>query len=165
MSAPTLPAVAVHTRPLEPTDIVRMAQFFYRLSPESVYKRFLTTYSDPEKLLPLMNVDHVHRAAVAAVDGSGQIVGVGRYGVLHDDESTAEVAVVVQDDYQGAGIGSRLMREIAEVATRNGIRRFVATVLADNEPSLRMLRRLFPQVELTRGGAQYDLAIELPEES
>jgi RimJ/RimL family protein N-acetyltransferase len=164
MSAPTLPSVDVHTRPLEPTDIVRMAQFFYRLSPESVYKRFLTSHSDPEKLLPLMNVDQVHRAAVVATDATGEIVGVARYGLLHDDDSTAEVAVVVQDDHQGSGIGSRLMREIADVAARNGIRRFVATVLADNEPSLRMLRRLFPQAALTLNGAQYDMAIDLPED-
>lgn len=162
MSAPTLPGVDVRIRALESIDIVRMAQFFYRLSPESVYKRFLTSYSDPEKLLPLMNVDQVHRAAVVATAPSGEIVGVARYGLVHDDESTAEVAVVVQDDFQGSGIGSRLLQEIADVARSNGIRRFVATVLADNEPSLRMLRRLFPEAVLTRNGTQYDLVIELP---
>lgn len=161
MSTPTLPAVDVRTRPLEPTDIVRMAGFFYRLSPETVYKRFLTSYSGPERLLPLMNVDHINRAAIAAINEHGDIVGVARYGRVRGDLSTAEVAVVIQDDYQGRGIGTRLLREVAEVAVDNGVRRFVATVLADNEASLRMLRRAFPGIELQRNGTQYDVTIPL----
>jgi GNAT superfamily N-acetyltransferase len=151
----------IRTRPLDALDVVRMWRFFHRLSEESVYRRFLTSHSTPESLLPLMQVDNVNRAAVVAVDHAGEIVGVARFGRLHDDPATAEVAVVVQDDWHGKGIGSRLLREVTAVAAAAGVRRLVATVLADNDPSLTMLRRAFPAAQLTLSGAAYDVTIDL----
>ena len=112
-----------------------------------------------------MQVDQVSRVAIAAIDADSEIVGVARYGRLPGDPSTAEIAVVVQDSLQGNGLGTRLLTEIGEKATAAGVRRLVATVLADNRASLALLRRVFPQLAAVRTGSQYDIVIDLPPSS
>jgi GNAT superfamily N-acetyltransferase len=52
------------------------------------------------------------------------------------------VAFVVQDGWQGKGLGEMLARGIVEAAHVRGIRRFVAYVLAQNSRMLDLLRRL-----------------------
>jgi hypothetical protein len=59
-----------------------------------------------------------------------------------DEEDTAEVALVVQDYWQGKGLGTILLEEILRAGGANGIRRFRAYVLADNRRMLAMLSRL-----------------------
>jgi RimJ/RimL family protein N-acetyltransferase len=145
------------------TDVASVAlrRLFHRLSPETVYRRFLTTYSDPEPLRPLLQVDDVSRVAIAAVGPDGEIVGVARYGRMIREPDTAEVAVVVQDSHQGRGLGTRLLKEVGEHARAAGVRRLVATVLADNQASVRMLQRVFPQLTAKRDGGLYEIEIDL----
>src|SRR5947209_4038295 len=56
---------------LEPTDAEPLRRFFYRLSAESVYKRFLSPFSRPEQLtrLHLLEVDGLRRQALVALVG------------------------------------------------------------------------------------------------
>jgi RimJ/RimL family protein N-acetyltransferase len=152
---------SVALRKLEPSDEGRMLRLFHRLSPETVYRRFLTSYSDPEPLRPLLQVDDVRRVAIAAVDPDGEIIGVGRYGRLTAEPATAEVAVVVQDSHQGRGLGTRLLQEVGDQARAAGVRRLVATVLADNPASVRMLQRVFPQLTMRRDGGLYEIEVDL----
>jgi RimJ/RimL family protein N-acetyltransferase len=152
---------SVELRTLQPTDEGRMLRLFHRLSPETIYRRFLTSYSDPEPLRPLLQVDDDSRVAVAAIDSDGEIVGVARYGRLTGEPSTAEVAVVVQDSHQGRGLGTQLLQQIGDRARAGGVRRLVATVLADNHASVRMLRRVFPELTLRREGGLYEIDIDL----
>ncbi|MCJ7593378.1 MAG: GNAT family N-acetyltransferase, partial [Desulfobacterales bacterium] len=60
-----------------------------------------------------------------------KIVAIGRYHRL-PDKHAAEVAFVVEDAYQGKGIGTKLVEWLAEVARDNGIRKFEADVLDEN---------------------------------
>jgi L-amino acid N-acyltransferase YncA len=53
-----------------------------------------------------------------------------------------EVALVVQDAWQGRGLGSVLFRELLAAAEANGIRQFRAWVLADNRRMLALIARL-----------------------
>jgi N-acetylglutamate synthase-like GNAT family acetyltransferase len=79
--------------------------------------------------------------AERALDWRPELIGVARYEPS-DEKDTAEVALVVQDYWQGKGLGTILLREILRAGEANGIRAFRAHVLADNNRVLAMLSRL-----------------------
>ena len=62
-------------------------------------------------------------------------MAVGRYDRLTDRES-AEVALAVEDHWQGHGLGTLLLDELASSARRHGVTRFVADVLTENRDML-----------------------------
>jgi RimJ/RimL family protein N-acetyltransferase len=137
--------IAVATRPVRPTDQTLFCRLWGRLSRESVYRRFhAPVHTLPEESVRrLVTVDHDLREAVVAVVG-GEVVGVARYDRPLDDPSTAEVAVLVEDAWQGVGLGRQLLGELTALAARRGVRRLTATVQSDNAPALGLARRLLP---------------------
>jgi RimJ/RimL family protein N-acetyltransferase len=157
-------AVATSTvtlRPLERGEGARMSRMFFRLSPETIYRRFMTHYSDPQPLRPLLDVDGETRAAIVAIDDDGEIVGVARYSRLAADATTAEIAVVVQDDFQGRGIGLQLLSELERAARTVGVRRFTGTMLAGNEACAKVITRAFPGVVLRTATGETTFDAEL----
>jgi GNAT superfamily N-acetyltransferase len=133
----------VHFRPIRPEDWRRLQRFHARLSPTTVQRRFHG--AKHELSVPLAHtfadVDGVHDAAIVATTGTrGRIIGVARYCRL--TPTSAEVAFVVEDGYQGRGIGGRLMRHLRELALANGITMFVADVLTDNTPMVHLLEKV-----------------------
>jgi predicted N-acetyltransferase YhbS len=64
----------------------------------------------------------------------GQVVGHGCAGPLSDTE--VEVGLLVDDAFQGSGIGSRLIRDLAGGAAERGFRALVCEVEPDNESVL-----------------------------
>jgi len=134
---------------LEPTDGPELRRFFFRLSPETLYRRFHSPITRPEQAHPkfLLDIDHRDREAVVAVV-DGEIVGVARY-VRHPGSCAAEVAVVVADDWQRQGIATRLMTSLAGFAINNGVERFTLNMQADNKPVLRLVDRLYPGAATT----------------
>ena len=136
----------VIVRDIRPEDREQLVRGFDRLSPESRYRRFMTSAVslDDATLEYLTNVDGRDHAAIVAMVPSLDLktetgVGVARYVRLPDEPDVAEAAVTVTDDYQRRGVGTILARALAEKATYEGIRAFRAEVLADNTPMLEML--------------------------
>ena len=136
----------VRIRPIVPGDEPALRALFDRLSPETVRQRFFRYW----RRLPddwfhhFANVDYVGRLAlVAEVDRpeGPRVVGVARYEP-GEQEGRAEVAVVVEDAWQGRGIGRRLLAELLAEAQARGIRRFHADVLADNQRMLALIRQV-----------------------
>lgn len=131
----------VSLRLLQPGDSELIRAFFWRLSTETVYRRFLspvTTLNDA-LLERLVDIDHCDREALIALDDRG-IVGVARYGATHG--STHDVAVVVADEWQGRGLGTILMHRLAHIARLRGIASFHATMLGDNVRAQSLVRGL-----------------------
>lgn len=156
MTTVTAPALRV----IEADDEARLERLFYRLSPESVYRRFFTLYTTPPcgVLHKLVDLDHDTRdAVVALVDG--EIVGVARYAEVAPHE--AEVAVVVEDAWQGRGLGPRLLECVTALAKVHGMTALCATVLAENRPAIAMLRSVFPGGTWTPDGTEYEWRVEL----
>jgi GNAT superfamily N-acetyltransferase len=127
----------VEVRPLEADDGDRLRRQFFRLSPMSVYLRFLSPLPAPSDagISRLLDVDHCQREALAALDGD-EIVAVARYAAA-PRSGAAEIAVV-SGDWQREGLGHLLLEHLARLARRCGILKFQATVLGDNTPALRL---------------------------
>lgn len=135
-------------RPVRPEDREGLRASFERLSPEGRYRRFLApmAHLSEAQLTYLTRVDHHdHEALVAVAEedggGEGDGVGIARF-VRLADPAAAEVAVAVADSHQGRGLGTVLLAHLLARARQEGIERFTATVLADNQRSLEVLSTL-----------------------
>ena len=88
-----------------------------------------------------LNIDfESHVPLVAQIDENGRaaIAGGGRYIVVRP--GTAEVACTVVDAYQGLGIGTILMRHLANLACDACLKELTALVLPENTAILKLLR-------------------------
>ncbi len=149
-------------RPIEPDDRAGLAAGFERLSPESRYRRFFgpVVHLSEDDLDYLTRVDHHdHEALVAVEEGTGEGVGVARF--VRTGPDVAEPAIVVLDDWQGRGAGTRLLDALVERARAEGIQRFEASVLAYNADSIHLLDGL-GHTTRKRHGTEVELMIELP---
>ncbi len=142
-------------RPIDVTDAYRLRRMFDRLSPTSVYHRFFSPIRAPrtDTLRHLAGVDHCRRDAIVA-EVDGEIVGVAQYEGRPDADD-AEVAVTVEDAWQGRGLGTVLIERLARLARRRGLVAFRATVMGENQGAVRFLRRLSPDVEVRFGDGEY----------
>ena len=133
-------------RPVRHDDGELEETFVRALSLESRYQRMLSggTKVTPEWIDSMTHIDyHRHMAfAVTRVsDGVEQFVGVGRY-VVDAVKSSAEVALVLADAWQGLGLGRRLLETLLEHAAGAGIREALGTVLATNVAMLGLVRSM-----------------------
>jgi GNAT superfamily N-acetyltransferase len=134
---------ALRLRPLRADDAPRLIALYQRLSPETIRKRFLRYpgCTDPRQAVELATVDQINRVAFALVTGSGEdeaIVAVGRFHRADDD--SAELALLVEDDYQHRGLGRYLLEELIDAAQRLRLQVLDGFVLYNNTSMLRLLR-------------------------
>jgi nucleotide-binding universal stress UspA family protein/RimJ/RimL family protein N-acetyltransferase len=156
----------VRLRPIAPEDKPVLAASFDRLSEESRYRRFFMSKKklSAAELDYLVDVDHTNHEAIVAVEAaSGEGLGVARFVRSTDDPESAEVAVTVADDWQGRGVGRALLERLTYRARREGIRRFSAVVLADNQASVALLEGV-GETRRTFAPGEVELVIELPPE-
>ncbi|MGW4502867.1 GNAT family N-acetyltransferase, partial [Micromonospora sp. NPDC004336] len=138
----------VQLRPIRPSDAPEIVAMHSRFSERTRYLRYFSPYPRiPERdLQRFVNVDHRDREAFVVLAGD-RIVAVGRYERLGPAAPDAEVAFVVEDAYQGRGIGSVLLEHLADAAARSGIANFVAEVLPANGAMLRVFSDFGYQVQ------------------
>ena len=143
--------LTITTRQVRPDDDERFRRLWPRLSRETVYRRFHAPLHrlPRETVRRLVQVDHDLREAVVA-DVGGEVVGVARYDRSPADPATAEFAIVVEDAWQGMGVGRQLLVELTALARDRGVAVLTATVQPDNERVLGLIRRLLPASSLAR---------------
>jgi GNAT superfamily N-acetyltransferase len=154
--------IAVATRPVQPDDAALFRRLWPRLSPDTVYRRFHSPLHDlpPEAVRRFVTVDHDRREAVAAIVG-GEVVGVARYDRSPGDAATAEFAIVVEDAWQGMGLGRQLLTELIALAATRGVTTLTATVQRDNDRVIGLIRRLLPRSTFTPDHDVYDVRSSL----
>jgi RimJ/RimL family protein N-acetyltransferase len=134
---------SIHMRPIRADDSARLQQFHAGLSPETIVFRFFHFVPKlaQEAADHFTHIDYANRMALVATIGAGpdeQIVGVVRYE--RTSPANAEVAFVVADAWQGHGIATALLRQLAGYARRHGITSFTAVTMADNVKMIVVLR-------------------------
>jgi acyl-CoA hydrolase/RimJ/RimL family protein N-acetyltransferase len=129
-------------RPIKPTDEPALSEMLYSLSQASMRYRYMTrSMAFPHKdVQQLTNVDFKNdMAIIGCVPGpSGEeIVAIAQY-YLEPMTQKAEVAFLVQDEWQQKGMGSYLLSYITRIAQNRGVKNFYAKVLPDNKPMLQL---------------------------
>lgn len=133
----------VPARRIRPDDAAALQRFHGRLSEQSIYRRFfglVPTLSD-ERAEYFTHIDNTNRIALVALDPQcpDEIIAVVRLDASPDMRS-AEYAAIVEDRWQGRGVGFSLTKRLFEIARARGFREIVAFVLSGNDRMVTLLR-------------------------
>ncbi len=140
-------------RPIRPEDAAMETAFVDGLSPETRRLRFQNAlrHLSATMLARFTQIDYDREMALVAIeenDGVEREVAVCRY-VRLPDEVTCEYAIVVADEWQGRGLGRRMMERLIGIARARGLRTMEGWVLAANRSMLGMCARLgFVEAEM-----------------
>jgi GNAT superfamily N-acetyltransferase len=151
----TGPCDGITIRPIRAEDKALLDEAFHALDPRSIYLRFFFHKKElsTAELRLLTEPDEARQAVLVATVPTGiaeKIVGLGRYA---GDKECAEIESTVEEDYQGRGIATMLLRRLVVLARASGIARFEAHVLAGNGPMLSVLRHSgLPATEREKDG-------------
>jgi acyl-CoA hydrolase/RimJ/RimL family protein N-acetyltransferase len=131
-------------RPTRTSDTRAMQDLFYRLSEEDRETRFLHKLSSLTDTAAqhLCSVDYLEEMAFAAVVGPSErerIVAASCY-YLSPASGLAEVAYMVDPDWQGVGLGGVLHARLVEYAREHGARGLTADVLLGNSRMMRVFK-------------------------
>ena len=157
----TRDGVEVLLRPVRISDEPLLKDFFYSLSDQSVYRRFLSARKDMphERLQEFVVIDYTAEMVILAVTEEEEreiVVGVGQYGI-DTKTHTADVALVVRDEDQDRGIGTELLDYLTRLAKREGLLGFTAEVLTENESMMHLFERAGFAIEKRRDAGVYEL--------
>jgi acetyltransferase len=148
----TADGTRLRLRPVQPDDAPALQRGFARLTPEQVRQRTFHRMNElsAEAAHRLANIDPATTAAYVVVDDPGENHRAARQHV-EGDEGAAELALVVDPQKLGVGIGTALMRRLFEEARLRGLREMWGTVLAQNALMLELAHRLGAQREAVAG--------------
>ncbi|MEO5361542.1 MAG: GNAT family N-acetyltransferase [Nitrospirota bacterium] len=140
-------------RPVKITDEPLLKDFFYSLSDDTLYKRFISVRKDMphERLQEFITIDYVNKMVLVAVVKEGArelVVGMGQFTILKDTHA-ADAAFVVRDSYQGMGIGKKLVSYLTLIAKKRGLLGFTAEVLSANRPMLALFDSMDADISKT----------------
>jgi len=157
--------LVVHFRAIKPSDVEAMRRLFYRFSDEAVYYR----YFSPIKTMPFskmqeyVNIDYRNTMSIVGLigePGEEHIIAEGRY-VRVSDTNYADLAFVVDEEYQGRGIATFLFELLSRVARERGIRALHADVLASNKAMMKVLEKSPYPFKAVMNSGVYEITIPL----
>ena len=159
----------VRFRAIRPSDEEQMRRLFYRFSDKAVYYRYFTAIKTMPhaKMQSYVNVDY--RVAMSIVGlvgepGQGRIIAEARY-VKAGKQPYADVAFVVDGEYEGLGIASYQLAMLVKLAKERGIMGFTADVLASNKGMMRVFEKSGLSVKACLEEGAYELTMPFnPEE-
>lgn len=127
-------------RPIRADDETALSRFFAGLSLESrVFRFFAAVANFDASARRMVDIDYSSRYGIVALGGRGDvIVGHAMYVALSSVK--AELALAIADPYQGRGLGTILLGQLAEAAAAAGIQVLEAVVRPENHRMLEVLR-------------------------
>ena len=131
-------------RPAVDKDVKLITSFMQRVSRESLRMRFMASISQVSSnvIEDLCKGDFISSGCLLAElneDNKRKVVGLGNYIGMGNGRS-AEVAFLIEDEYQGKGISTLLLERLAGLAAANGYIEFEAEVLPDNQPMINVFK-------------------------
>ena len=148
-------------RPCGASDACALEETFAGLSPRSRYLRY---HSGTPRLTgqmrrALLDIDgDRHVALVAEVPGPRGPRAIGIARLVSLGAGRAEVAVEVVDAWHRQGVGTSLLRGLADEAARLGYTAIHADVLPENLAMRRLLAQVFPEAVVDLG----DVSVGVP---
>jgi acetyltransferase len=140
----------VTIRPIRPEDEPAMVTFHEGLSDRSVYFRYFHMLNlgqrvAHERLTRICFIDYDREMALVAElqdpqTGARQIIAVGRLTQIHATHD-AEFAILVTDQYQGRGLGTKLLGQLLDIARAEGVQKVVGDMLSENRDMHRLCER------------------------
>ncbi len=134
----------VSIRPIEAADAASLSAFYAALGDESRRLRFFAAVRgiDDRQARHFSAVDHRSADGLVAVHNeAGPDDGrlIGHLCLEPNGDGTSEVAVAVADDWQGRGVGHRLLQAGIVAARRSRIRSLTLALLHENTPMRRLM--------------------------
>jgi acetyltransferase len=160
----------VQIRHMALDDTPLLVDLFHQMSPETRRLRFLSPLPDLPDDFVLREATHLatinpltQAALIATVEEAGQehAIGVARLAAANADMLAAEFAIVIRDDYQGEGLGTKLLDLIIQVAMVRGLKELYGLTLAENEGIQRLMRKVGLPVHTHVSHGEMTLTIEL----
>ncbi|WP_437192015.1 N-acetyltransferase family protein [Planctomicrobium sp. SH527] len=141
----------VRFRHVTPADAEMIADSIRTASPETLLHRFfspITSVPIPvlKQLLDINPKSDLCFLGQAEINGETKAICGARY-VRQNETTIAEIAITVHDDFQHRGLGTYLIRKLAELAAEQGIEQFEAIVMSTNTGMLRLIESVSPRHE------------------
>jgi len=160
----------VTIRPIRPEDESLMINFHKSLSEETVHLRYFGVLTHEalishERLVRICFSDYDREIALVVEGtqpglGDRQIVGVARLIKAHRTND-AELAIVISDDWQGRGLGTKLLRDLLQIARTEGVERLVGNILPENYVMQRLCLKLGFELRYDASQDAYRAEIEV----
>jgi acetyltransferase len=133
-------------RAIRPEDEPAELELLSTLSEETSRTRFFSIFRNVshEWLIMFCNIDYDRHMAIVAEmgeKGKKRMIGVARL-IMNPDLTSGEVAVLVQDGFQGKRLGSKFVEMLIGIARERGLEEITADVLTENENMLKVFKRM-----------------------
>jgi acetyltransferase len=143
-------------RAIRPEDEPAEHEMLSALSEDTLRTRFFSVIKDVshEWLILFCNIDYDrHMAIVAEMEENGKkrMIGVARL-IMNQDLTSGEVAVLVQDRFQGKGLGTKFVEMLIGIARERGLETVRADVLTENKSMLTVFRKFAFSTHFVAGG-------------
>lgn len=157
----TKSGLTVFLRPVRISDEPLLKDFFYSLSDQSMYRRFISVRKDMhhDRLQKFVIIDYSKDMVILAVSKQEEkevVTGIGQYAVV-ESTHTADLALAVRDDYQNKGIGGELLSYLTFLAQKQGLFGFTADMLTENRAMLHLLEKMNFDIERRSEEGVYEL--------
>lgn len=159
---------AVTIRAIRPEDKTRLVSAFKNLERETIYTRFFQYVRElaDQDLKRMTEIDFDREVALVVTVNLGDeetIIGTGRYVVFAEADAGcgAEVAFIVEEDYQGLGIASRIFRHLIQIGRQKSVSRFTADVLSGNQAMLKVFANSGLPMKQQRDGTVVHITLSL----
>lgn len=138
-------------RPIRPEDEPLLVRLHERLSAQTVYLRYLQVFKlslriAHDRLAQRCSIDYDRELALVADrtdphTGAHEIIAVGRL-IKKPGTEEAEFALLVTDQYQGAGLGSQVLRHLVAIAHQERLCRLTGIIHPENRVMQHLCEKL-----------------------
>ncbi len=157
----------ISVRPLLPADEFAYRNFFYSLREETIFYRFfrkVRTLPRSAAQKTWASVDYRKNMSLIGMvqkKGHKEIMAIGTY--MEIDENRAEVAFMVQEEYQGMGMGSYLLERLEAIARENGYTGFTAMVMPENKAMIHVFKKRYHDAGMRFQDGDIVVSMDFPE--
>ena len=133
-------------RPIKPEDEPLWLEMFQNFSEESIRFRFFQIIKDTphEVRVRYCNIDYDREIAIVAElneQGRRRILGVVRVS-LEPDLKKGEIAFIIADQWQGLGLGTKMIDHVIDICKDMKVETVYAIMLPDNVRAINMTKKM-----------------------